>query len=89
MIYAPTKFEVTTSKGLGGDAFARKYIIKLEVKVTQKVTQCPLHHVTYSATRFEVATSNGLGGDRFTRNVMDGRTDRQIDFGDKLIYPFF
>ena len=24
--YAPTKFEVTMSKGLGGDAFTRKYI---------------------------------------------------------------
>ena len=51
--------------------------LKLEVKVTQKVTQCPLHHVTYSATKLEVATSNGLGGDRFTRNVTtDGQTDR-------------
>ena len=25
--YAPTNFEVATSKGLGGDAFTRKYII--------------------------------------------------------------
>ena len=24
---APAKFELTTSKGLGGDAFTRKYII--------------------------------------------------------------
>ena len=25
--YAPTQFEVTTSKGLGGDAFTRKFNI--------------------------------------------------------------
>ena len=25
--FAPTKFEVTTSKGLGGDAFTRKFYI--------------------------------------------------------------
>ena len=25
--YAPTEFEVTTSKALGGEAFTRKYII--------------------------------------------------------------
>ena len=27
--YAPTEFEVTTSKGLGGDAFTRKFNILL------------------------------------------------------------
>ena len=62
----------------------------LDAKVTQKVTQYPLHHVSYSATKFEVAMSYRLGGDTFTRNVTDahphgGRTD----FGTKLIYPFF
>ena len=51
--YAPTKFEVTMSKGLGGDAFTRKYIFDIGVKVTQNVAQYPLHHVTYSATKFE------------------------------------
>ena len=42
--------------------------LDLGVKVIRKVTQYPLHHVTYSPTKFEVATSNGLGGDAFTRN---------------------
>ena len=75
--YPATKFEVATSKGLGGDTFTRKYIIwplTLTVNVTRNVAQYPLHHVTYSTTKFEVATSNGLGGDTFTRNVTDGRT---------------
>ena len=121
MTLLATKFEVATSKGLGGDAFTRKFNIwgqghtkccpvpstsrdlfsykvwscyvkpfrrrynykkiqyltfdlDLGVKVTRKVAQYPLHHVTYSTTKFEVATSYGLGGDTFTRNVTDGRT---------------
>ena len=67
--YAPTEFEVTTSKALGGEAFTRNSIFDLElgVKVTQNVAQYPLHHVTYSARKFEVTTSKGLGGDAFTR----------------------
>ena len=67
--YAPTEFEVTTSKALGGESFTRNSIFDLDlgVKVTQNVAQYPLHHVTYSATKFEVATSNRLGGDTFTR----------------------
>ena len=67
--YAPTEFEVTTSKALGGETFTRNSIFDLDlgVKVTQNVAQYPLHHVTYSATKFEVATSNRLGGDTFTR----------------------
>ena len=28
--YAPTEVEVTTSKGLGGDTFTRKYILKVK-----------------------------------------------------------
>ena len=70
MTFSATKFEVATSKGLGGDAFTRKIqylIFDLEVKVTQNVAQYPLHHVTYSATKFEVATTNRLGGDAITR----------------------
>ena len=39
----------------------------LQVKVTQNVAQCPLHHVTYAPTDFEVTTSNALGGEAFTR----------------------
>ena len=42
----------------------------LGVKVTRKVAQYPLHHVTYSATKFEVARSNCLGGDTFTRKYI-------------------
>ena len=68
--------------------------LDLGVKVTQNVTQYPLHHMIYPPTKFEVATSNGLGEDTITRNVTDGRTDRQTDgrrtdFGTKLIYPIF
>ena len=40
--------------------------LDLGVKVTQHVTQYPLHHVTYSGTKFEVAASKGLGGHAFT-----------------------
>ena len=58
--YPATKFEVATSKALGGDAFTRKF------NITRNVTQYPLHHVTYSPTKFEVATSYDLGGDTFT-----------------------
>ena len=50
--------------------------LDLGVKVTQNVTQLPLHHVIYASTKFEIATSNGLGGDTITRNVTDGRTHR-------------
>ena len=82
--YAPTRFEVTTSKGLRGDAFTRNALfdIGLGVKVTQNSAQYPHYHVTYSATKatkFEVAMSNGLGGDAFTRNVTDGWMDGQTD----------
>ena len=31
----------------------------LWVNVTQNVTQCPQHHVTYAPTEFEVTTSKG------------------------------
>ena len=67
--YAPTEFEVTTSKALGGEAFTRNSIFDLDlgVKVTQNVAQYPLHHVNHPATKFEVARSNRFGGDTFTR----------------------
>ena len=52
--YAPTEFEVTTSKALGGEAFTRNSILDLDlgvkVKVTQNVAQYPLHHVNRPAT---------------------------------------
>ena len=64
------------------------------VKVTQNITQYPLHHVIYASTKFEVATSKGLGEDTITRNVTDEQTEaqtdgRQTDFGTKLINPTF
>ena len=67
--YAPTEFEVTTSKALGREAFTRNSIFDLDlgVKVTQNVAQYPLHYVTQPATKFEVARSNLLGVDTFTR----------------------
>ena len=49
--------------------------LDLGVKVTQNVTQYPLHHVIYESIKFEVATSNGLREDSITRNVTDGQTD--------------
>ena len=69
MTYAPTEFEITMSKALGGEAFTRNLIFDLDlgVKVTQNVAQYPLHHVNHPATKFEVARSNRLGGDTFTR----------------------
>ena len=41
--------------------------LDLQVKVTQKVAQCPLHHVTCAPTEFEVTTSKALEGEAFTR----------------------
>ena len=52
--------------------------LDLGVKVTQNVSQHPLHHVAYQGTKCKVAMSNGLG-DAFTRKVTNGRTDRQTD----------
>ena len=59
--YAPTEFEVATSKALGGEAFTRNSIFDFDlgVKVTQNVAQYPLHHVTYAPVKFENAMSNG------------------------------
>ena len=47
--------------------------LDLLVKVTRKVAQYPLHHVTYTCTaaKFEVATSNILG-DTFKRKYTFG-----------------
>ena len=73
MTYAPTEFEVPTSKAiafLGEEAFTRNSIFDFDLGVTCNVTQYPQHHVTYPATKFEVATSNRLGGDTFTRKYI-------------------
>ena len=61
--YAPVKFEVATSKGLGADAFTST-LCDLDLGVPQNVAQYPPHHMTDA--KIEVATSNGLG-DAFTR----------------------
>ena len=84
MTYAPTEFEVTTSKALGGEAFTRNSILDLdlEVKVTQTIAQYPLHHVNHPATKFEVARSNRLGGDTFTRIIQYLTFD--LDLGVKV-----
>ena len=67
--YAHTEFEVTRLKGLGGEAFTKKFNI-WPWHWGQGHTKCcplPSSFVTYPATKFEVATSKGLGGDAFTR----------------------
>ena len=73
---ASAKFEIATFKGLGGDAFTRKYIISLLTLTltlgqgqTQNVAQYPLHHMTYTLAKFEAAMSNGFGGNALTRNI--------------------
>ena len=73
--YAPTEFEVTTSKALGGSGIYKKiqyltFDLDLGVKVTRNVAKYHLHHVTYPATKFEVARSNRIGGDTFTRKYI-------------------
>ena len=47
--YAPAKFEVATSDGLGGDAFSENTLFYLDLgfKVTQNGAQYPIHHVIY------------------------------------------
>ena len=47
MTYAPAKFKVAMSNGLGGN-----YIAKY-----------PLHHETYAPATFEIATPNGSEAD--------------------------
>ena len=59
--YAPTKFEVTTSK-----LKEEKHLQEI-LYLKYNVAQYPLHHVTHPATKFEVARSISLGGDTFTR----------------------
>ena len=48
--YSGTKFQVAMSKGLGGDAFARKYY--LTFGSTHNIAQYPLHYVSYLGTKF-------------------------------------
>ena len=71
---ASAKYEVATSKCLGGDAFTREYIISLLTLTlgqgqTRNIAQCPLHRMTYAPAKFEAAMSNRLGGNTFTRVI--------------------
>ena len=67
MTYAPVKFEVATSNGLGGYHLQEKHHLTL---TTQNVAQYPLHHVICTAAKFEATISKGLGGDAFTENTV-------------------
>ena len=77
--YEPTEFETTISKGLGGEAFTRKFnnLSLALIKVTQNFDQYPLRHVTYMypATKFEAATSNCLGFIHVQENTLFGLND--------------
>ena len=68
MTYAPVKFEVAMSNGLGEEVFTKNtlYDLDLWVNVTLNVVQCPPNHMTFAPAKFEVATSNSLGEDAFT-----------------------
>ena len=68
MTYAIAMFEAATPYGVGEVHLHENTLFDIDpgVKVTQDITQYPLHHVTYSDTKFEVATSNSLEGDAFT-----------------------
>ena len=61
--YAPAKFEVSTSSGLG-DVFTKKYIIKITQKVAQYLSS---YYDLCAPAKFEVAMSNSLGGNALTR----------------------
>ena len=88
--YAPTKFEVATSKDWGEDVFTRKYIIW-----PLTLTVGPRSHKMLPTTLcimwpMQAATSNSLRGDIFTINMTDRQTERRrTDFGMKLIDLFF
>ena len=53
MTYAPAKFEVNMSNGLGGNAFKRN------IQGQGHIKHCPLNHVPYVPAKFEVGTANG------------------------------
>ena len=68
MTYAPAKFEVSMSNGLGGNTFTKN----IDLTLTQgqgHMKHCLLHHVPYVPAKFEVATANGLG-DAFSRKYI-------------------
>ena len=96
MTYAATKFKTFRRRCIYKKIDYLTFDHDLGVKVTHKVAQFPLHHVTYAATKSEVARSNGLRGYTLTRNVTDAqahiRTDR-LRTTDRLWYeiniPFF
>ena len=80
--FAPVKFEVVTSNGLGGDAFTRKYsffsILPWTLGQGQtKFTQYLLDHVAYTSSKFESARFNDLG-DVFTRKYIIWRLTKML-----------
>ena len=99
MTYAPAKFEVATSSGLGGYAFTKNTLFDLDPTPRlwgqghMKCCQCPLHHVIFAPEKFEVATCESFGRDVFTRNVTESHISTcnhivgQTDFGIKLVLP--
>ena len=54
--------------------YKKIYNLTFGVKVTQNITQYPLHHVIFVAAKFKVALTNCLGEDTITRKVTDTQT---------------
>ena len=73
---------VTSSSGLGGDAFTKILDLTFYLdlgKVTRNIAQYHLHHPTYAPAKFDFATSwNSLGGYAFTSFVMGEQTDNRL-----------
>ena len=58
--------------------------LNLRVKVTQKTSQYPLHHVIYASTKFEDAMNTSLGEDTFSRQYINWL----LPLGVKFIWSF-
>ena len=84
MTYTPATFEVATSRGFGHDLQENTLFDLRDQGHTLTIRCTPLHHVTYAPAKFEVAMSNGLRMDRLALS----QTDRRLDYGMTLIYPF-
>ena len=71
--YAPTEFEVTTSKGLGGYAFTRKFIILPWSWGQGHRKCCPVPSTSCDLFSYKVwsATSNGLWGNTLKNTLFD------------------
>ena len=69
--YGHATFEAASSYSLGGDAFARKYIIRPLHRCQCHIKR--LHHMTYVHVKFVVPMSNCFGDDCNYKYVTDGR----------------